>query len=339
MDDGIVQYRSLRRYVGLELLALVLAGIGGYFLSPFFAPQSELNLIGVVFWFFLVPLGMSSLGFGIGWKAKKDAVDYTGRQWEFEVKQCTIEECRAIFREYRKRFPRLLSDSQFWHFYIPVVLMLATLAVPLYAFFYMTWLGPYVNEATAALFVANFGVSSYGGFRATSNEASDDFGIPLIRESLKLARTQEKTPGISHVRILLDRAQADGLSVYRTPRVLLRIDTMEKIAYIESLTEELGAVSSIFCRLFSTEDTPEINWWWTSRDRHFRKYIQADDEEYYVKLPVPTTKERLGVKDVPELTANAVALVIIEALNRGIAPEGTRDTLTLLNVPEDYPLV
>lgn len=337
MNEGIVQHKSLNRHLGLEIFCLILAGVGGYFLTPLFMPQSDLDLFVVISWFFLVPLATSSIGFAIGWKGKKDAVDYTGRRWDFDPKQYGIEELDSLLKGYSRSYSRLISDSQFWHFFVPVLLILATLAVPLYSFFYMTWLVAYVDEVTALLLVTIFAVSSYGGFRATSNDASEDFKIPPIRENLDLARTQGDTPGVSQVRIVLDTAQHKDLVVYRVPRVLVRIRGIEEHAYIESLTEELGAVSSIFCRLLSTDDTPAVDWWWTSRDRLFRKHIGGEDEGYYVKLPVPTNKEKLGVKDVSELTANAVALVVIESINRDIASDECRDILRRLDVPADYP--
>ncbi len=339
MNEGIVQYKSLRRHLGFEIFCLLLAAAGGYFLTPFFTPQSDLDLLAVISWFFLMPLAISSIGFVIGWKAKKDAVDYTGYRWEFDAKQYRIEEVIGLFRDYKRRYSRLIPESQFWYFFVPVLLILATLSVPLYSFFYMTWLTAYVDEVTALLLVAIFAFSSYGGFRATSNDASEDFKIPLIRESLDLARTQEDTPGVSQVRIVLDAAQHNDLAVYRVPRVLVRISGIEEQAYIESLTEELGAVSSIFCRLLRTDDTPAVDWWWTSRDRLFRKHIGGEEEGYYVKLPVPTKKEKLGVKDVSELTANAVALVSIEAIKREIASNQCRDILRQLDVPEGYPSI
>ena len=89
---------------------------------------------------------------------------------------------------------------------------------------------------------------------------------------------------------------------------------MEEESYIESSAEELGSVLRVLVRSYEKDDIPEIIWWWTSRDRNFRKYVGDTKEGYYVKNPVPSRIRELGVKDVRLIFENSVALLAMERI-------------------------
>jgi hypothetical protein len=171
----------------------------------------------------------------------------------------------------------------------------------------------------------SFAVSSVGALRASSNSASEDFTILLVRETIKLAKTQQDIPGLTNVRIILDKAEKDGYTVYDAPRVVSRVSGIEREGYIESWTEELGVINRVLCRLYKSEDHPEVVWWWFSEDRYFRKYADQDKTGYYVKYPIKYKSGNPGVKDARKVVANAVAIMIQEWIHT----RGARDDFSV----------
>jgi hypothetical protein len=160
--------------------------------------------------------------------------------------------------------------------------------------------------------ILNHAIASIGAFFATSNGASEDFALPLIREALWLGNVQSKTPGISQIRLVLDKAVHEGFRIYREPRIVMRIAGFEHDAYIESWSEDLRALARVLCRLHASEGHGQVVWWWISSDRNFRKYTDAEDTGYYVRLPVPSHFKELSVRDVRLVTENAVAIILLE---------------------------
>jgi hypothetical protein len=110
----------------------------------------------------------------------------------------------------------------------------------------------------------------------------------------------------------MEQAKANDFSIYRSPRVVVRLRDVERDGYIETWTDELGAVSRKLVRLYLPDDKGEILWWWLSDDRNFRKYNEENRDGYYVRNPVPS---RLGVKDIHLLMENASALLLLDWLN------------------------
>ncbi|MGY5853688.1 MAG: hypothetical protein RTU92_09000, partial [Candidatus Thorarchaeota archaeon] len=90
---------------------------------------------------------------------------------------------------------------------------------------------------------------------------------------------------------------------------------IEREAYIEAWSGELGSVETVLGRLHASDDHPITSWWWMSQDRLFRKYVDQDKEGYYVKYPVPSIFDEVGVKDVALLFKNSIAIILLEWLN------------------------
>ena len=176
-----------------------------------------------------------------------------------------------------------------------------------------------------------YAVASIGAILATSNAASDDFDILLVPETIALAKVQEKVPGISHVRIVFDKGQLEGYEIYESPRVVSRISGIEKDAYIESWSEDLHSLTRLLCRLHESDKSPQVVWWWMSRDRNFRKFVGTDEKGYYVRLPVQSRIKHPGVKDVTLVFENAVAIIILEWLQTRGANDRLSDILKELN--------
>ena len=177
-----------------------------------------------------------------------------------------------------------------------------------------------------------FAVTSIGALRATSNSASDDFTILLVREAIRLAKAHENIPGLSNIRVVFDKAEQGGYKVYEAPRVVSRITGLEREGYVESWSDDLGAVNRVLCRIYKTDDHPEVIWWWFSEDRHFRKFVDQDKNGYYVKYPIAYKGGNPGVKDPRKVIENAVAILILEWLHTRGEREDLSAILDQLNV-------
>jgi hypothetical protein len=197
-------------------------------------------------------------------------------------------------------------------FYAPVILILLILGLPTYASIENPETAGLVLPIATILVTVLFLLSTLLGFLATSNDASEDFNLPLLREAIWIAEQQSNVPGVSYVRVVLDMAEIEEYRIYRNPRVIIRMAGIERAAYIESWSEEKGALSQLMCRLYPEDSKEDIIWWWLSEDRYFRKFVGGDDEGYSVKYPVPSKAKELGVKDVRLVTMNAVAIILRE---------------------------
>lgn len=206
----------------------------------------------------------------------------------------------------------MVANSNYWIFFIPITLLLFMSALPMYLLIE----SPSFSSLQAWMFALSlslsYSIASIGALRATSNIASDDFNILLVRETIRLAKLQKKVLGLSHVRVVMDKAEQDGYTVYEAPRVVSRISGLEKVGYLESWSEELGAMNRVLCRLYESEGHPEVVWWWFAEDRHFKKFVDKDKAGYYVKYPISYKTGEPGVKDVSKVIENAIAIIILE---------------------------
>jgi hypothetical protein len=211
---------------------------------------------------------------------------------------------------------RLTPNGHFWLFYLPLLILLGIITLPIYAAEVDTQIIPYVAPVFSISLAALFLTSGLLGFLASSNEASEDFQVPLFREAVWLARIQSTLPGVTSVRIVVDKAEVGEYRVYDNPRTFIRLEELDSSAYIETWTRELRAIESILCKYQVSDTTPQVVWWWVAQDRIFRKYVGDDKEGYYVKFPVKSNE--YGVKDVEILSKNAIAIVYRESLkNKG----------------------
>ncbi|MFW9844549.1 MAG: hypothetical protein ACFFEV_08230, partial [Candidatus Thorarchaeota archaeon] len=117
--------------------------------------------------------------------------------------------------------------------------------------------------------------------------------------------------------------------------ILLRIAGIKSESYVESWTDDLGAITKVLSRLYEKGDNPQTVWWWISEDRNFRKYIGTNQEGYYVKNPVRSNIAFPGVKDARLVTENSIALVIREYLKFGNESKELRTILKELNADTD----
>jgi hypothetical protein len=314
MAESIVTYKSLSKLYAAIILGTIVFFLIGYYVANLFLPTVTWDLFTFLTYFIGLPLLVTTLGFYIGWFGKKSTVEYTDPNWPVEVVQMEIDDAKTLVRRNNRKYWRLVSISNFWTFFIPIALLLFMAGFPVYTLFETPSLAGFESLIfTLALSLAYL-VSSIGSFLATSNAATEDFDILLVREAIDLAKNQERVPGISYVRVVFDKGEIDGYEMYESPRVVSRISGIEKDAYIESWSDELHTVTRVLCRLHKSDDSPQIIWWWMARDRNFRKFVDDDEKGYYVRLPVQSRVKFPGVKDVKTVFENAVAILILEWL-------------------------
>lgn len=332
MTESIITYRSMAQVNAAILLGILGCVSLGYILSDYVLPLATWDWPVIIGVFIGFPLLNTFLGFGLGWYGKRNAIDYSNPTWEYEPVQMTIEDARKLDRENRRKYWRMVANSNYWIFFIPISLLLFMAALPVYLLIESPSLAPLDVLMYSLSLGLTFAVSSIGALRASSNDASDDFTILLVREAIKLARFQEKIPGLSHIRVVLDKAEQDGYSVYEAPRVVSRISSLERDGYIESSSEELGSVNRVLCRLYKSENHPEVVWWWFSEDRQFRKFVDQDKNGYYVKYPIKYKTGNPGVKDPKLVVESAVAIMILEWFHTRGESEELSQILEKLNV-------
>jgi len=313
MMEGPIHYESMNRfYISLIILITIVQVLG--FGLGFLYDYSSFDLLLLLSTSVVVPILLSFIGFYVSWKLKQQNIRYEGIEWKYDPVQFKLEEVKKLTSEYRKKYARLVAVPYVWYYYLPIFLTILLFTMPLYTFF----IDPSLTQWNLPIYIIIlnliFGVCFWGGWRSTSTEASKDFTLPLIRECLKLAQTQSRVVGISHVRIIMDKAEYGIYEVYRNPRVVVRIEGIANESYLESWTEEFGSIDRMMVRILESDAKPEVVWWWQNRDRWFRKYIGESEDGYYVKNPVPSRIQELGVKDVKLVTENAVAILILEWL-------------------------
>ncbi len=308
----LVKYRTMTQYNLIFILGTILSFLGGFLLGPIFIPSATWDWISILGIFVGLPVLIASFGYYYGWYYKVHVVDYNAPEWDFEPVQLTIDEAADLPKRHNKEYSRLVSQGTYWDFFVPIIILVFIAAVPVYAFFEDASIVQYSAWLIGISFAILYANTLYTGFRSTSNEASSDFTLPLIRETIKLAKVQEKIQGVSNVRVALDKAESGEFAIYQRPRVLIRIRGLEHESYVESWTDDLGAISRILGRLYEKDEHPQIVWWWIAEDRNFRKYIGDSDEGYYVKNPVHSNVKFPGVKDTALVTENCIALIVRE---------------------------
>lgn len=326
MNESIITNRPMSKTYTAILLGILGSLALGYLIADYIFPITSWDWLIILGVFIGLPFLITSLGFAVGWHGKKNAIDYTDPTWTYVPVQLSIEDVKQLDRRHKRKYWRIVANSNYWIFFIPIALLLFISALPVYLFIENPSLSPYDAWMYAMSLSLSYSIASIGALRATSNSASYDFNILLIREAIRLAKLQERVPGLSQVRVVLDKAQQDRYSVYTAPRVVSRVSGLEKEGYIESWSEELGAINRVLCRLYKSENHPEVLWWWFSEDRYFRKFINDDKKGYYVKYPVPFKRDAPGVKDVRQVIENGVAIIILEWLHT----RGDNENLSLI---------
>ncbi|MGY5854284.1 MAG: hypothetical protein RTU92_12005, partial [Candidatus Thorarchaeota archaeon] len=204
MSEEVVVYKSIQgTKIAAALLAIILAPLA-YFTATWIFP-SQITQQGLIFMIFLgLPLLITAIGIFLGSSAK-DAIEYNAPEWEHEPIQLSIDDAKNLTKTYRQKYRRLAPNGYFWYFYTPLLLILASIGVPLYASLvdmnYIDYVAPFFTIALPLLFVT----SALLGLLASSNAASADFTLPLIREAIWIAKHFAKINGSSSVHVLLDR--------------------------------------------------------------------------------------------------------------------------------------
>ncbi len=330
MND-IVSYRSMAQFYAVFVIGTILSALLGFFFIPSFMPTLSWDWISILAIYVGLPTLIAAVMYCYGWWFKRQVVTYNAPEWDFSPVLLSLEEARSLPKQYNRENYRLVADSKFWMFFAPVILLVLIPSFPVYSFLQDSSINEYSQILFAITFALLFSITLYGAFKSTSNTASADFTLPLIREAINLAEVQQDIAGVSKIHIVLDKAESNGFSIYTEPRVLLRIDGIEKEAYIESWSEDLGAITRVLCRLYETEEQPQVVWWWISTDRLFRKYIHPDEIGYYVKNPQVSTVKHPGVKDIRAVTELGVALIVQEYIKTRQESESLKEILTRLN--------
>ncbi|MFW9805653.1 MAG: hypothetical protein ACFFFK_02860 [Candidatus Thorarchaeota archaeon] len=312
MAEPIVIYKPLTKMYLAIILGTLLFVLIGYFVADLFLPSLVWDWPSIFLSFIGLPVLVTAIGFYIGWSGKKSAVQYSDPTWKMEPVQMTIDDAKSLIKQNKRKYWRLVSNSSYWTFFIPIALLLFMAGFPVYIFIENPNLGGVDSWIFSGVLSVSFVVSSIGAFLATSNDATEDFDILLVREVIDLAKTQESVAGLSYVRVVFDKGELDGYEIYESPRVVSRISGIEKDAYIESWADDLQTVTRVLCRLFESGDNPQVVWWWMSQDRNFRKFVGNDEKGYYVKFPVKSHVRFPGVKDVKLVFENAVAILLLE---------------------------
>ncbi|MHA1484197.1 MAG: hypothetical protein ACTSPR_02640 [Candidatus Thorarchaeota archaeon] len=331
MTESPIRYLSLNLVTGVLVIGTALSLLGGYWAGSTYVGHEPMDFMAILLWFLGIPVLATLIGAFLGWKGKQ-AVEYNSPEWKFEPIQLKPEECKSFARVHNRNHTRLVASGNFWFFFIPVLLILAMFGLPLWMQYETHWLAQYAALLEAAMLALVYLTSFAAMYFGSANSASEDFTMPLVREAAWLARKQSKVPGISHIRVVVDAAEVAGLHVYRNPRVIARISGHEKDAYIESWSEEVGAITKMLCRLYPSDTSPQVLLWWFSGDRRFRKYVGDDEGGYYVRNPIPSHIKELGVKDVKLVTENAVGLILLESLRIRGDSEAARETLSNLGI-------
>ncbi|MFW9800108.1 MAG: hypothetical protein ACFFD9_06715, partial [Candidatus Thorarchaeota archaeon] len=311
MTESPVRYRPLLLYAILIVILLVGNTMAGLAIGLSYLPL-PFDIWVVTLLFLVLPTLSTAAAFAVGYRAKKVAVDYDAPEWDYQPAQFSVEDVRDLVRAHHRKYARLESRSNYWFFHLPIITIILIYALPFYVAFQDSSTLPIAQLILPIGLALNGIVAAVGAFLAASNEASKDFTLPLIREALWLAREQSKAKGVSQIRVIMDRAEVGEFKVFQNPRVILRLDGFENEGYIESWSEDLKAITRLLCRLHEAENHGQVIWWWQSHDRNFRKYTSSDDEGYYVRTPIPSLLKELGVRDVVEVTENAVAIFLLE---------------------------
>ncbi len=331
----LVTYKPMTQYNAVFALGTILSFLAGFFLGPIFMPSVTWDWISILGMYVGLPILIASFGYYYGWISKVKVVEYNAPEWDFEPVQLTIDDASKLPKKHNKKNSRLVAQGNYWMFFVPIVILVFISALPVYAYYEDASIIQYSSLMLGLSFAFLFANTIFTGFKSTSNQASSDFTLPLIRETIKLAKIQDSVPGVANIRVVLDKAESGDLAVYRLPRILLRIKGIEAESYVESWTDDLGAITKVLGRLYEKDDNPQIVWWWIAEDRNYRKYVGTSQEGYYVKNPVESNIAFPGVKDTRLVTENSIALIVREYLKFGNESEELRTILKELNAEND----
>ncbi len=309
MSEEIVQNKPLAKYISMLFSLFILYPIGFYLILPWYG---TMNWPFLIIDFIVIPLFLIFSSFFIGWIMKKNAIDYKRPKWDFKTKSFSLDEIKTSLKGSTNGNSRVEAKPHFWFFFTPIVVSLFLLSIALYSMLVSWFPLDFLLFVLVTSYLLLHSFSFWSAWRATSNNATDDFIKLLITENLQLAKTQSRLPGVSDIKLLIETADEKGYSVFRNPRVLFRVNGLEKSSYVESRTDELGSIIRLRAGLLDNQNRPLVEWFWHSRDRFFRKENRLNNDSYYVENPVPMTASELGVKDVHLVTMNAIALVILE---------------------------
>ena len=327
----LITYRPMTQYNVVFVLGTILSFLIGFFHVPQYMPVLNWDWLSILGLFVGLPVLIASLAYSYGWNFKVNVVEYNAHEWDYEPVQLTIDDVRSLPKDFNKENSRLVSQGNYWMFFTPIIILVLIAAFPTYAFLEDSTIAQYASISMGFLFATLFAGTLFTGFKTTSNAASADFTLPLIREAIRLAKTQEKVFGVANIRVVMDKAESGDYTIYRQPRILLRIKGLENESYVESWTDDLGAITKVLCRLYEKDDNPQVVWWWVSEDRNFRKYIAADRDGYYVKNPVKSNITFPGVKDTRLVTENCIALIVKEYLKTRNESEELQTILKEIN--------
>ncbi|MFQ5833625.1 MAG: hypothetical protein ACE5H4_13035 [Candidatus Thorarchaeota archaeon] len=317
MTESPVKHRSILPYAILLVLLLVGNTMVGLAMGLNHLPL-PFDIWVTTLLYLVFPILSTVAAFAVGYRAKKVSVEYDAPEWDYKPAQFSMEDVQKLVRDHHRKYPRLESRSNYWFFHLPIIIIILIYALPFYISFLDYSILPIAQLILPVGLAINSIVAAVGAFLAASNDASQDFTLPLIREALWLAREQSKARGVSQIRVIMDQAEVGDFKVFRNPRVILRAAGFEKNGYIESWSEDLKSITRLLCRLNEAGNHGQVIWWWQSQNRNFRKYTSSDDEGYYVRTPVPSLFKELGVRDVVEVTENAIAILLLEmALLKG----------------------
>lgn len=328
----IVVYNSLKGGLVAAVILAALFGLIGYWAGSEWLIEASDDLTILLALFFLPPVCALVAGLALGSRLKKHAVTYEAPKWEYSPTVHDIGELTEAMKRYRGENFRVLATSNLLHFFVPALLIVAITTTPYYAEYIGIGLGLVWAFFTVIAIVIVFCFSCYAGFTSSRNAASDEFTPKLIRETAWLAKSSEKTPGVSESKIVVDEATNGPIRIYRSPRVLLRVRGLEERSYIYCWSNELRAINRIQCSLTVPDGSARVRWIWSNEDPYFVKHGERNVESYYVRFPLPPPQGHMDVKDIKPLLSNAVAIVCLEWLAVGGTKQSVESTLQALGL-------
>jgi hypothetical protein len=314
MSTEVLTEKSLIDYQILFTTIFFVILVGGLLGTPYvlsFVSFVELLLTNLL-WFVGMPVGIAAIGFFLGWISKKNAVEYSPIDCEFSPEQYTIQQFERLEHDHNREYSRAVSTPTFWHYFNPIILIVLIAGVRIGMAQIESILGIRVSYLYTLLLFLTFASSAFGAWKATSNEASADLNLKLVRETASLAKQQKCITGVQNLSIVIDRAEMGNIEIYQDPRVLFRIQGILEHSFVETWSEEAGSANRLYAKLLSSKDRSSTAFWWHHRDRSFQKSVAGEENSKYVRSPLPEAHEEIGVKDVNILTKSAISLLCLE---------------------------
>ena len=124
MAEKIITYKSLTKIYLAIIFGAILSLLLGFFVADLFLPTTTWDWVTILLPFIGMPVLVTGLGFYIGWYGKRSAIEYTDSTWKEEPVQMTIDDAKALFKDNRRKNWRMVSNSSYWTFFIPIALLL-----------------------------------------------------------------------------------------------------------------------------------------------------------------------------------------------------------------------